>query len=459
MNLSGKFFPRILGVSIGFALSASSLFADDLVGSDRKAALEQIETVEMEALFKEAELVKKYVAALDALEKKLAAEGNLDTIVRLREERDSVMGGGKTTSHEDKPLAELREKYTGALKVIRTELAAGRNKIATDVTQKLREQEGALTKAGKVDEALALRKEGERLLLELSAGTGTEEVKFEDDPRSTTPVDLTPLDSITIPKEKPPLYEKPFAIKGRWLESMTLPASKRRIGEPIVIGDRMKKQWPSVVLSPGTVWSGSDGGRLDVSAGNFLASKVSFESLPIAADLACKFYFQNCAFSDCAFGKGGVWYGSSQAAKFYFENCIVNKNLSSRIDIVDHGFRAQTSVFQKVDFPSVSFRKQQPADFLNHPWMRFVNCRFVDCRIPASFALLTRDCIFDNCSFEDDDKLAAATRPTDVVLYVNNCKWRITKLPGNITLTQKPDTEWKGPQIPTAESLTSLMGL
>lgn len=459
MNSSGKFLSRIVCISVSCALLNLPVFANDLVEGSRKAALEQIETVEMEALFKEAELVKKYVGALDGLEKKLATEGDLDAIVRLREEREAVTATAGTTTHADKPLAELREKYSAALKIIRTDLAGARAKITTELTQKLREQEGVLTKAGKVDEALALRKEGERLLLELSAGTGTEEVKLEDDPRSTAPVDLMPLEPITIPKGSPALNEKAFAIKGRWLESMTLPVAKRRIGEPIVIGDRMKKQWPSVVLSPGTVWSGSDGARLDVSAGNFLASKVRFESLPIAADLACKFYFQNCSFDDCAFGKGGVWYGSSQAAKFYFENCIVNKNLSREIDIVDHGFRAQTSVFQKVDFPPVSFRKKQPSDFLNHPWMRFVNCRFVDCKIPASFALLTRDCIFVNCSFEEDDKLAPATKPTDVVVYVSNCKWRITKLPANITLTQKPDTEWKGVQIPTVASLAGLMGL
>lgn len=158
------------------ALSPCLASGADMAGKLREAYQTELETVETDALFKEVELARKYIAALEHLEQKLAAAGDLDAIVRVREEREAVEKSSGTTSHEDKSLVELREKYLTARKSIHDETGAARRKITRDFTLKLQELETELTKAGDVETAITLRKERERLLLEL-AGT----ILFFDD--------------------------------------------------------------------------------------------------------------------------------------------------------------------------------------------------------------------------------------------------------------------------------------
>jgi hypothetical protein len=442
-------------------IPASALAADG-VEAIRQAAKAEIENADTAEIFKKVELVQKYAAALDNLEKTLTASGNLDVIVRLREEREEVKKSGNTTSHNDKAIVNLREKYLKALAAIDGEMQATRAKVAAGITRKIREQETELTKAGKVEDALALRKEGERLLLEFAGGAAADAVPFEDDPRVATSSVRKELAPIKIPTETPPLVEKPFAIKDRWLESLTVPVAKQKIREAVVIGDRGKQKWPIVVVSSGSVWSATDAGRIELSAGKLVASKCRFDAVPMGADLASDFYFKNCLFNKCRFEKVGIWYGSDQAGKFYFENCLIKDNFSKTINPVDNGFRIQGSVLEDIDLPSMSFKKRQPADYVNNPWLRIIHCRFVKCKIPLSFLLLTRDCIFENCSIIDDsgnpEILGEITKPIEIVAYVSGSKWKIPALPNNVTLIEKPDTELKGVTIPTAASLSGLMG-
>jgi hypothetical protein len=445
----------------GWMFISAPLHGQEPLEEVRKTARDQVEEAELNSLFKEAELSNRYMAALDGLEKKLAAEGNLDLIVRLREERDGIKESGTPTAHADKELVALREKYLAARKLIRDELAAANTKVAEEVTRKIRAEELVLTKAGKVDEALALRKEGERLLLDLVPDTSSsEEIPFGEDTRTTGPVELKELPAITVPADKPPENASIFSTKGRWLESVTVPAMKQRIRERIVIGDRSAKSVPVVVVAPGSVWSSSDGASVELSAGRLVATRARFEKLTFLADLNCIYHFVNSTLDDCGIRKGGSRVGPDHAAKFHFDRCLIKGTLAGFLNIDHHGIRAQSSVFQGIELPGVDFKRKQPASFVNHPWMRIVNCRFVDCTIPASFLTLTRDCIFEGCAFVDDKTPidpAKITRPMEVLLYVSNCKSRISNLPPNLKFIEKPVTELKGVEIPTLESISSMV--
>lgn len=422
----------------------------------KNEAMKKIEDFETEALFKEVDLSKKYVAALGALEARFTNEGNLDAIVRIREEKESVSKTGQTTSHADAPLVELREKYVNAKKVIRDEVDALRRSVSEEVSKQLKDQESALVKAGKVEEALAFRKEGEALLGEIDAGVPAGDEEVFDDPREGI---LSPLRAVTVPDRKPPAADRPFS-SNRWLEAMTVPAVKQRIGENLWIGDRQKGKWTLVVIPKGTTWVSNRGVRvITISAGNVVATKATFEDLTLLADLSCHYYFLNCSLDGCGFGKGGNWYGQDQAAKFYFENCVVTGRFSQAANIRDHGFRGQNSVFEKIDLPAVNYRNSEPIRYLNHPWMKFANCRFVNCKVPSSFALLTRDCIFENCTFVDDADLTEVKRPIEVTLYLDaGCRWNISKLPPTVTFVRKTDKDLTGVSVPNAASLRQMMG-
>jgi hypothetical protein len=445
----------------GLMVTTSSLHAQEELDEIRKTSAAQVEESELRALFKESELSKRYVAALDTLEKKLATEGNLDLIVRLREERDAIKETGTPTSHDDKELAELREKYLAAREVIHGELASSNAKLAEEVTRKIRAEELVLTKAGKVDEALALRKEGERLLLELVPETSTSEgIPFAEDTRNTGPVELKELAAITVPGDQPPANANIFSTKGRWLESVTVPAMKQRIRERIIIGDRSANSSPVVVVAPGSVWSSADGASVELSAGKLVATRARFEKLTFFGDLNCIYYLINSTLEDCGIRKGGNRVGPDHAAKFYFDRCLVKGSLAGFLNIDHHGIRAQFTVFQGIELPGVDFKRKQPASFVNHSWMRIVNCRFVNCTIPASFLTLTRDCIFEGCTFVDDKNPmdpAKITRSMEVPLYVNNCKSRIRNLPPLLKLIERPVPDFKGVAVPTLESISSMV--
>lgn len=454
-------------------------------------AKEQVAAAETAAYAKKSELAKKYATALIGLEKSLASSGNLDAIIHLREEREAVEKSGSTTVHADKPIAELRDKYLKGIAVIDDEFKVARGKVAASFAKMTRDQETALTKAIKVEDALAVRKEGEKLLLEISGGVSSDSSApggsslFKEDatkPANTAPASMEsvfeeaskmaelkkikPLEAIKVPVENPAVAAAPFDNKDRWYESLTVPMGKVKLKSPITIGDRAKKSRPFIIVPAGSSWSAGAAKSIDLSFGAFVATKSRFGGLSLNADHATEFYFQSCFFDDCRFIKGGVWYGGDLAGKFYFENCILKGSLAPKLNTVDTGFRIQNSVLMDMELPTYKFRnKKQPADFVNEKWLRVNNCRFIKCKVPLSFLMLTRDCIFETCTLVDDAEAFTSEetidnpKPIEVTVYLKACRVSFGALPKNVILVQKADTELKGTAIPTQSSLVSLIGV
>jgi hypothetical protein len=454
----GRAGGMVIPLLVALALSS----AGEPIADIRKAAQTTLENADTDVTFKKQELAKKYAVALEALEKKLTSAGDLDGVVHTREERAEVLKSGNTTAYADKTLVELRDKYRKSIDGIDTGITSAKAKAVEQIRKSLREQEAVLTKAGKVDEALALRKQGEQLLLEFGGGA---EVGFQEDPRIAQKTVLKGLEPVTLPAEKPPVKDTPFANKDRWLEGLTIPAAKQKIRQGIIIGDRAKKSWPVVIVTPGSHWDGGDSGYVEVSAGNFVTEKSRYQDVRFFTDLSCHVYFTRCLLEKCRFDKGGVWYGSEQAGKFYFKDCVVRGGSFSAksINVVDHGFRAENTVFEDVEMPHMLFRKKQPADYLNHKWLRFVNCRFTGCTIPVSFLYLTRDCIFEKCTFVDSPPPAkpdeeVVNKPFEIVVYTTACKSKDLTLPDKFKLVDRPASSLQGVVIPTAAELMKLIG-
>ncbi|MBK1815590.1 hypothetical protein JIN84_08185 [Luteolibacter yonseiensis] len=444
-----RFFPKTL---LACLMMSSAAIAQDVLEHLRTTSEAEVSMAEAEGKLKRMDLAQKYAAALGNLEKSLATAGELDAIVRLREEQDSVKNTGEPTAHEDKVLVDLRAKYLKSRDEIDAATKTARDQVVQGTGKKLREQEGILTKAGKVDEALNLRKEGEQLLLQLSGGSAAVTPPLADDPRAGA---VNPLPVMDIPEENPPVLENPFAIKGDWLESMTIPVTKQKIREPIYVGDRNKNIWVNVVISPQSVWSGSERGKFELHYANVFASKSRFENLEMSGDDRCHFYLKNCALISCDFPKIGWWRGQM---KHYFENCYLKGTRSGLSAVSNNAIRAENCVFEDVVFPTMLFLQNQPADYVNDKWMRIVNSRFVKCKIPLSFVLLTRDCVFENCIITDENKKddSEITKPIQIDMYVSNLQIR-TKVPAAVTLNQKKYSEVKPGAIPTAATLLEMM--
>ncbi|WP_367873201.1 hypothetical protein [Luteolibacter sp. Populi] len=450
---------NLLLLIASLALTGTSHAASPAVESIRTDAKSLVASAEADAATKKADLAKKYAAALDTLEKKLTADGDLDIIMNVHEEKKSVEATGAVTAHADKPLLEIRAKYLKPLEAIDDSLKAARARAGTMVKRKLAEQEAALAKAGKTAEAEELQQEGEALQAEYpDPGTGGD----GSAPGAGASSAIASLEAIKLPTETPPPFDKPMSIVDRWLDPMTIPTGKQKVRKHIVIGDRGKKNWPLVVISPGSAWSGGDGARIELSGGNVLATQSRFEDIALICDHACHYYFRYCSFKDCKLERGGIWWGGDLPAKYYLEGCIITGKFSKPIQISDNGYRIQTSVFQNVDLPQMSFGKHQPADYLNEKWLRIVNCRFVKCTVPVSFLLLTRDCIFEGCTFTDNPEKKAdeseMNKLVEIVAYVADHKNKIKDLPRMMKLTEKPVSALQGSTIPTAAALEALIG-
>jgi hypothetical protein len=102
----------------------------------------------------------------------------------------------------------------------------------------------------------------------------------------------------------------------------------------------------------------------------------------------------------------------------------------------------------------MNFRGKEPANYVNERWLRIVNCRFVKCTLPISFLLLTRDCVYENCTFiEDAEPMEELKKPIEINLYVKGSKSKIRVYPAYVVLNQLPDTDMKDIRVPTAASL------
>lgn len=411
----------------------------------------EVGSAKFEADTKESELRSKYVAALKGLETKTAQSGNLDAVLRVREEIAAVeKSGDPTTADTPKGLVDLRNIYVKSKADLQSKSKASIDAKVAAMISKISERETALTKAGNIDQALALRQLREKMNLRYLP----EKAEFKDSSGAVASKYPAP---IKPPTDTPPVVENLFSSK-EWMESCTVPVAKQRIREQILLGDRGKQKWPVVVISPGSIWSASGSGQLFLSAAKTIGKQSKFEKLKFINDLGSHSYFLRCELLDCRLERGGIWWAGHYSARFYLEDSLVKGTLfPNRITMGDYGIRADRTVFLGIELPEVDYQKQQPANVVENPWFCFVNCRFVKCKIPASFLLATYDCVFEGCTFVDDEKPLAenVTESLESVVYTRDCKNQISKLQEPLKITIKPDTALKGVAIPTESSVSA----
>jgi hypothetical protein len=150
------------------ALCAFFLFAGHLAGAENE--VEQLQTAfekrHGDANAKRDEQLAKleagYQAALNRHIDKVKASGNLEDVLTLRDEVDAVREGTDplpalpaTATQEFKQLRKTFEEARAAIEKAHT---AALSDLAIKMTEVLKAKEVQLTKAGKIDEALAARK-------------------------------------------------------------------------------------------------------------------------------------------------------------------------------------------------------------------------------------------------------------------------------------------------------------
>ena len=74
-------------------------------------------------------------------------------------------------------------------------------------------------------------------------------------------------------------------------------------------------------------------------------------------------------------------------------------------------------------------------------WLTVNACRFENCRVPLSFLLITTDCLFVNCRFEDDKNPPPMEKELQVTYYTTACTDMFNKTPDPVKLIENSATK------------------
>jgi len=100
---------------------------------------------------------------------------------------------------------------------------------------------------------------------------------------------------------------------------------------------------------------------------------------------------------------------------------------------------------ETVELPTIKF-KGEPAARRKDQWLRVNRCHFRGCRVPLSFLMVTNDCLFTDCKFEDDRGAEPEYKsPFTVTFYTQGCTDSIRKKPDVVTLKNLSYTKLQTP--------------
>lgn len=369
-------------------------------------------------------LGKSYLADLDALAAKLQAEGDLDGVVKVREEKANFEKTGELDTDEDYPFPEAREKYAMAAGKIVEEKAEKTDELNEIYLRELVRLQEELTKAGKIDEALKAK----AIAVSLSS---------ESVPATTAPA--TPSSTPwTVPAETPDVLEG-----GTFIDPAVFPVGRHRLRDKVTIGERDPVKPGKVYIQEGTEISCTGNGEIFICAGHGYAYKASFVTAVLEGGLVGDWEFQSCVFDRTPMRKGDGWAGRPHASQWKFENCSFSGEFFDKWRTKDIGFQVDRCTFDRVEFPDLEYHES--ADKVaGEEWLAMRNCRFTNCDIPLSLLVTTSDCVFENCSFRNDEKLPGFGSNVTTTIYAKDSNSRLRDLPENVKIEIKDASEFTG---------------
>lgn len=414
-------------------LAVVDTVADDLE-DHRKAFQSKLLDIDGAAQTELKTLRGNYVEALSRLEKTHQEARDLRGMHAIQKEKEQVEAGDEPEGAEvpDELLA-MREVFRDSKAKIDGDRLAKRSEV-TGIYKNLLEQNlSALTQAGKLEEALAVREEIEQL---------SENPQVREEPEA--PAEENGIVSLfAFPEERPPVVADPFA-ETRWKESMTVPPGEYRLRNAIGIGEHGKGT--RIFLSSGGNYTRQEG-KFHVWGGRLYGEDCRFKDIPFRADHSGGMSFRNCRFNDCNIREEGTWYGNGNYdSKWYFENCRVEGSLhNGGFNVHYLGLCMTRCTLERIELPSIWYRKSEPVARRKDKWLTIDKCVFEKCKVPMSFLLVTTDCVFIDCRFEDDTSQNEIKEPIEVIYYASDCTNAIREAPDAVTMTERPLADLKIP--------------
>lgn len=429
---------RLFLILLLSAISASALRADDSEFRELKTkfggALLEIDILSSQRL---TELQKNYRNALTRIETELQRSGELDGVLAIQQEKASP-GEGTASSENwgNDPAADMRKVYQQSFAEIQADRNADREEKSSLYLANLKPMLATLTEQNRIEEAAAVQQEIERV-----------QTLKESSPTKPPEETGTGIERfVALETERPPVSSDPFA-ENQWKEAMTVPAGDYRLRANISIGSH--NSGTKIYLEPGGNYTRHEG-KIHVYGGRLISDGCSFSDIPFRADHSGGMHFYNSRLKDCNTAEQGNWWGSGNYdSKWYFENCLISGNFfgGTRFNVNHYGLCVSRCSFDRVELPEVWYKETEPVVRREDKWLTVENCHFEKCKIPLSFLMITKNCTFVDCRFEDNkaNPPNLFEKPIEVIFYTSQCTNAIRKASATVTLTEKPIGELKVP--------------
>jgi hypothetical protein len=233
---------------------------------------------------------------------------------------------------------------------------------------------------------------------------------------------------------------QPFRFDGSRIEVIHVPASFTGANEPFAgrihfaAGEyRMKERLilggpdpvSPDVKSVGRAFSAPGarlvGGAVFIDKGSWQAEGTLFAGIEIKAEFGATFEAKDSLFSAARLGKGGGWFGDAFSSKWTFRNCAFAGSFISPWKVIDIGVQVEGCTFHEVDFPALVYAKDAGKE-VARDWFQIRNSRFINCKIPESLLIATKDCVFENCTFGSPEEDLRIETPVKTTVYLTDTR-------------------------------------
>ncbi|MDB6007665.1 MAG: hypothetical protein JWR15_4652 [Prosthecobacter sp.] len=241
-----------------------------------------------------------------------------------------------------------------------------------------------------------------------------------------------------------PELRAPFLTKAEWTGKLTIPAGTYHPLRRIDIGGPGKKdpnaqyddQRGDVTSLPGMR---IENVRFHLREGLWQTTGGHFRDVKVTADLGGSFEAHDSVFQDCFFAKEGLWGTAYFSSKWQLTNCVLRGSFMPGWRISEVGMKLDSCTLIDVNLLPIMFREDAGAE-VARDWLSIQNCRFINCRVSESFALATKNCLFEKCTFGDPEEKLAIKSPLNAVIYMQDCTNTPKAGPGR-SIEAKPATQ------------------
>ncbi len=207
----------------------------------------------------------------------------------------------------------------------------------------------------------------------------------------------------------------------RMIGRITFPAGDYRPKKHLILGgpdpvDPKAKTAGRFFTLPGARITG---GSAFIERGAWTATGTLFTNMKITAEWGADFKATNSLFSNCRLGKGGDWFGDYFSSKWTFDNCVFAGSFIQPWKVIDIGIKLNQCTFHEIDFAPLIYQKDA-GDEVKRSWLSIENCRFVNCRIPESVLIATKNCVFESCNFGAPESELRIKTPVKTTVYLTD---------------------------------------